>query len=224
MGKVKHYKWKDTMADKITLTVQDRQIVGKKVKQLRKQGLTPAVVYGHDFKAQPVVAHTVEAQKTWSTAGKHHVIELVIGDTKKSAMIKNVDFDPIKHQVRHLGFQVVKQNEKVQTEVPVRIADEGSTAAEKAGLVILQALETVEISALPKNLPDFLEVTSDKLVAAGDHVTIADIITTDGVTIEAEPEVVVATVYEPSNMVSAEAEEETQAAAEVPAENGGAKA
>jgi large subunit ribosomal protein L25 len=101
-----------------------------------------------------------------------------------------------------LSLHVVKQNEKVETEVPVKIASEGETEAEKAGLVILQTIEQIAIQALPKDLPDFLEVDSSKLAAAEDHVTVADIKAVDGVTIMAEPEQIVATVYEPSALAA----------------------
>ncbi len=191
------------MGDKIVLTVEERTVLGKKVKQLRKQGFVPAVVYGHDVPAKSVMAPMNVAEKVWRQAGKHHVLELTIGDgAKKLAMIKSADLDPVKRRLRHLSLHVVKQNEKVETEVPVKIAGEGETEAEKAGLVILQTIEQVQIQALPKDLPDFLEVDSAKLVAHEDHVTVADIKPVDGVTIMAEPEQIVATVYEPSALAA----------------------
>jgi large subunit ribosomal protein L25 len=191
------------MGEKIVLTVEERKVLGKKVKQLRKQGFVPAVVYGHDFAAKSVMAPMNVAEKVWRDAGKHHVLELTIGDgAKKLAMIKSADLDPVKRRLRHLSLHVVKQNEKVETEVPVKIAGEGETEAEKAGLVILQTIEQITIQALPNDLPDFLEVDSSKLAAAEDHVTVADIKPVAGVAIMAEPEQIVATVYEPSALAA----------------------
>ncbi|MGH7196687.1 MAG: 50S ribosomal protein L25 [Candidatus Saccharimonadales bacterium] len=191
------------MGDKVFLTVEERKLLGKKVKQLRKQGYVPAVVYGHNFDATPVMAPANVAEKVWHDAGRHHPIELTVGDKKRLAMIKSADLDPVKRRLRHLSFHIVKQNEKVQTEVPIRVMGEGETEAEKAGLVVLQALEMASVEALPRDLPDFVEVPSVTLVEPGDHVTVADIKPIEGVTLLAEPEVVVATVYEPSALQAA---------------------
>ena len=190
------------MGDKVVLSVEEREILGKKVKQLRKQGYVPAVMYGSDMKAKPIMAQAQDAARAWHKAGKHQPVEVAVGKTKKLAMIKSADLDPVKRSLRHLSLHVVKQNEKVETEVAIRIANEGETEAEKAGLVILQTTEMVPIAALPKNLPDFLEVGSEKLAAAGDHVTIADIVPVEGVEILAEPEQLIATVYEPAALAA----------------------
>src|SRR5678815_2560717 len=131
----------------------------------------PAVVYGHGVDSVSVMAPAGVATKVWRDAGKHHVVELTVGTgAKKLAMIKSADFDPVKRTLRHLSLHVVKMNEKVETEVPLRIEGEGETEAEKAGLVILQTMEQVTIQALPNNLPDFLAVDSSKLIAHEDHV------------------------------------------------------
>jgi large subunit ribosomal protein L25 len=211
------------MGDKIILSVEERNILGKKVKQLRKQGYVPGVVYGSSLASKPVMINALAATKAWKHAGRHQPVELDMTGGKKLAMIKSADLDPVKHNLRHLSLFVVKQNEKVETEVAVRIANEGETEAEKAGMVILQNTEVVPIKALPKNLPDFLEIDSGKLTAAGDHVTVADIKPVEGVEILIEPEQLVATVFEPAALAAqneaaaGEATEET----EVESENGG---
>lgn len=191
------------MSDKVTLTLKDREIVGKKVKQLRKTGMVPATVYGNKFEAKSVMAESVVLEKVWKSAGKHHPVEITLSSGKKLAMIKSADLDPVKRKLRHLSFQIVKQNEKVETEVSIHIENEGQTPAERAGLVVLQALENVEISAFPGNLPDFLEVPSEKLVEPGDHVTVADIKKVEGVEILDDGEIVVASVYEPAALAAA---------------------
>lgn len=191
------------MGEKVELSVTLRDVTGKKVASLRKEGYVPAVVYGHDFPAQSVMADFVPMTKAVHRAGKHHPVELTIGDQKRLAMIKATDFDPVKHTVRHVSFHVVKQNEEVETEIPVVVTGEGETPAEKAGMVVLTGAETVQVKALPNNLPDQLEVQGEKLVGVGDHLTVADIVAPKGVTIVSDPELVVATVYEPSALQAA---------------------
>ncbi len=210
------------MGEKVVLTVEERNVLGKKVKQLRKQGVVPAIVYGSDMQATAVQAEAVAATKAWRTAGKHQPIEITIGGKTKLAMIKSADLQPVKRHLRHLSLHVVKQNEKVETEVAIHVTNAGETPAEKAGLVVLKTIESVEISALPKNLPDAVEVPGDKLTEAGDHLTVADILAIDGVTILSDPEQIVVTVYEPGALAAANdaAGGDATDESEVEAENG----
>jgi len=191
------------MGEKVELTVTQRDVTGKKVAGLRRDGYIPAVVYGHDFPAQSVMAETVPLTKAVHTAGKHHPIELDVAGQKRLAMIKTMDVDPVKRSLRHVAFQVVKQNEEVETEIPVVVTGTGETPAEKAGFVVLTGSETVQVKALPNNLPDQLEVPGEKLVEVSDHLTVADIKAPQGVTILSDPELVIATVYEPSALEAA---------------------
>lgn len=214
------------MGDKVVLTVEERKVLGKKVSQLRKQGLVPGVMYGQGVEPTPVMAPANIVAKVWRDAGRRQPVELTIGGKKRLTMIKSAEFDPVKHVMRHLSFQVVNQNEVVQTEVPVRIEHEGETAAERAGLVVLQAVETVEIEARPGDLPEAVIVPSDKLVAEGNTVAVADITPIEGVTVLTDPEIVVASVYEPS-AIAAQNDAAAGTAtdeAEVEAENGAAPA
>jgi large subunit ribosomal protein L25 len=208
------------MGEKIILTVEERTVLGKKVKQLRKEGFVPAIVYGGEMESTAVMAPAVVAEKAWRDAGKHHVIELTLGGKTRLAMIKSADIEPVKRRLRHLSLHVVKQNEKVETEVPVRVRGEGETPAEKAGFVVLKTIESVEVAALPNSLPDFMEVPGDKLTEPGHHLTVADIIPRDGVEVLSEPEQIVVTVYEPGALAAAndaaggDATEETVVTAE----------
>ncbi len=215
------------MGDKVLLTVEERDVMGKKVARLRKQGLVPGIIYGHDYTAKPVMAQAQIIEKAYKQAGRHQPVELTVGRTTRLAMIKSTDFEPVKRKLRHISFQVIKQNEKVETEVPVEVELAGETEAEKAGLVVLTAVETVEISALPADLPAKMIVASVTLVEPGDHVSVADIVPIAGVTILTDPDIVVASVYEPSALAAQNDElagEEGKTEADVEAEHGEAEA
>jgi large subunit ribosomal protein L25 len=206
------------MNSTIGLTLQDREAVGKGISALRKQGWVPGVVYGQDFAATSVMAEQIPLTKVYRAAGKHHPIELQIGKQKKLAMIKAVDVDPIKRTLRHVSFHVIKQNEAVETEIPITISGEGGTPAERAGLVVLSTIEAVEVSALPAKLPDTLVAPGEKLVEAGDKLTVADLVVPEGVTILSDPEQVVASVYEPAALEAQNAASGGMATEEAPAE------
>lgn len=192
--------------EEIMLEVKKREVTGKAVKQLRKEGLVPAVIHDHGKESLHVQGNYLEVLKAYQKAGKHHPVNLKAGETKYTVLIRDVDVDPRKHQLRHIVFNAVKANEKVDAEIPVRIRfDEGneSTPAERAGLIVLHQLEAVEVEALPRDLPDFLEFNGEKLVEVGDSATVADLIVPATVTVKTDPTHPLATVFEPSALQAA---------------------
>lgn len=224
------------MGDKVSLKIDARTLQGKKVKQLRQQGLTPGVVYGADMEPQAIQADAQEVRKVVAAAGKHTPVNLT-GSKRRIAMIKDVDYDPTKHGVvRHIAFHAVNADEPVTTTVAIRLVGEGESEAEKAGLVILQALDKVEIKALPMELPEALEVSIIALKDAGDRVTVGDIVLPAGVSFvehddghhdeeddEEKPKItdlMVASVWEPAALQAAnestagDATDETEVAVE----------
>lgn len=210
--------------DSINLTLEPREVTGKAVKHLRKDGLIPAVIHDHGKPSVVVQGDAMSLLKVWQKAGKHHPVELKAGDQKYTALIKTAEFDPKKHQLTHVVFNAVDKNQTVEAEIPVRPRYEAgneSSPAERNSLIVLTQLETVQVKAIPNKLPDFLEYDAEKLVEIGDHVTVADLKVPEGVEIETEPEHSIATVYEPSAIAAAnEAAAGTAEEGEEPVEEG----
>lgn len=194
------------MSDAIILKIQPRDVLGKRVKKLRADGFVPAVVHDHAKDAQHVSVEFLEMTKVWQKAGKHHMLELQNGDNKQLAIIKDVDIEPKRYQLRHVVFNAVSQNETIDAEVPVVL--DGDAPAEKQGLIVLHQLTEIEIKALPKNLPDKLTIDASKLVEIGDKLSVSDIVVPEGVEIITEASHPVATVVEPRAHVEEVAEEE----------------
>ena len=211
----------------ISLKLDERTAEGKKLAKLRDSGFTPSVIYGGQ--EQPIMTQSpqVETSKVVHAAGKHTPINLTFDGKKKLAIIKSIDMDPVKHVLRHVAFHTIKQNDIITTEVPIILVGQGESEAERAGLVILQAIEHVEVKAKPADLPESLEISIINLATAEDKIFVSDIKLPEGVEfadIDQDMELVIANVYEPSALQAAneasggEAEEEE--AEEVPAENG----
>lgn len=212
--------------NEISLKLDPRTVSGKKVRRLRQDGFVPSVVYGGHADPLATQSQLVETTKVVQAAGRHTPVHLTIDGKKKLAIIKTIDIDPVKRRVRHVAFHTIKQNEKIVTEVPIVLTGEGESAAEKAGLVVLQAIEQVGIRALPANLPEALEVSIVNLASTDDKLLLSDIVLPTGVEyadIDQDLELVVANVYEPSALQAANeaagggAEDETA----VEADNGG---
>jgi large subunit ribosomal protein L25 len=209
----------------ISLKLTERTAVGKKAAKLRKEGVIPSVVYGGKSKAVATQSPRMETTKVARVAGKHTPVHLTIDGKKKLAIIKNIDIDPVKHSVRHIAFHTVKQNEAIVTEVPIVLTGTGESAAEKAGLVILQAIEKVEIKAKPADLPEALEISVAGLSTDEDKLTLADLTLPENVVFadaDQDMDLVIANVYEPGALQAANeaAAGEAESEAEVTAENG----
>jgi large subunit ribosomal protein L25 len=188
----------------IALSLQERTVEGKAVKHLRKEGMTPAVIHDHGKPSRIVMAPYGDIWKVYQEAGKHHPLALTLGKDQYMAIIKDVDFDPKKHQMRHVVFNAIKQDEKVETEVPVIL--DGEIPAEKAGLMVITNLDHIDIEALPRDLIDELRVDASGLTEIGDKITVADIKVPHGVTILTELEHPIATIEETKAQISEEAE------------------
>ncbi len=187
--------------DTIHIDLKDRAVVGKGLAKLRAEGQVPAVVHDHGKDSMHVMADVKAIAKVYSEAGKHHPVELTIGSQKRLALIKDVDFEPLKHQIRHVVFQSVKTDEVVSAEIPVRLVGE-EIPAEKKSLLVLQQLDHVEVEALPRDLPDEVSVDGMKLEEVGDSLSVADIVAPAGVTITTDPTVQIAIVEMPRDQVA----------------------
>jgi len=131
-----------------------------------------------------------------------------------SAYLDRAQFDEVRistsGEYSGVGIEVTLQRGSVRVVTPIE-----GTPAERAGLIVLNQLDVVEVQALPRDLPDALEFDGEKLVEVGDSVTVADLIVPAGVTVKTDPTHPVATVFEPSALQAAneaaggEAEDET---------------
>lgn len=209
------------MSDTITLLVEPRETLGKAVKRLRKAGIVPAVIHDHGKESLHIQAEYQALAKAFRQAGRHHPVELKVGDKKYTTLIRSASLDPRLGTITHVTFNAVKANQKVEAEVPVKPRfSEGneSTPAERAGLIVLSQADEVGVKALPKNLPDELFYDAEKLVAVGDQVTVADLEVPEGVEVETEATHVIATVFEPSALAAANDEAGGDAEEAAPAE------
>lgn len=192
------------------IKLEERSVLGKGLGELRRGGKVPAVIHNHGQESVHVMGPEVELLKVYRQAGKHHPLNLQVGSQKYLALIKDVHFNPVKHQVQHIVFQAIRQNETVEAEIPLHIV--GDIPAEKVGLMVLTQLDSVIVEALPKNLPDELSVDAGKLVELHDKLTVEDIVVPEGVTILTELDHPIATVVETKAQISEEAETEAEAA------------
>lgn len=198
--------------DNIAVELQERSVLGKGLTQLRDDGHIPAVIHNHGKDSIHVMGDYTALTKMYAQAGKHHPVELKVAGKQHLALIKDADFEPTKHRLRHVVFQAIKQDEKVEAEIPLKVV--GDAPAEKMSLMVLTQLDTVQVEALPKNLPDELTIDASTLAEVGDNLTVAGIVAPAGVTILTDPTQQIAIVEMPRDQVA-----EANAAAEALAED-----
>lgn len=189
------------------------------VKDLRKQGKVPGIVYGN---TENTMLHFEEMalKKAYMKAGESTLVELDAGGKKLPVLFHSIDLDPVSDRMIHVDFYAVDMNKEVEADVQIRFEGE-SPAVKESSAILVTALDTVTVRCLPANLPHDLPVDLGKLVEFGSTITVADIVAPNGVEILNDKEDVIAIAQEPREE---EPEETPAAAAEGAAAEGAAPA
>lgn len=188
------------MSGDTTLTATKREVVGKKVRQLRAEGQTPAVIHNHGGDSLHISIPEVELRKVYASSGKHHPVEVTIDGKKHTTLIKEVMYKPATSIVYHTVFQAIKANEKATAQIPLHLSED--IPAEKLSLQVIKKIESIEVEALPKDLVDVIEVDANILQNVGDKITVADLKVPSTITIKTEPDQVIATVEMPRDQIA----------------------
>lgn len=206
------------MSKDITLVAQKRDVLGKKVKKLRSEGQTPAVIHERGKDSVNVSVPSAEFKKAFASAGKHHAIKLDVDGKKYTTIVKEVVHAPASAIVFHAVFQSIREDEKVTAQIPLKLV--GEIPAERASLLVLKNVDHLEVEALPKDLVDSIEIDASVLVEVGDKLSVADVKLPSTITLKTDPEQVIASVEMPRDQIAeadaalAEQAEQEGAAAE----------
>ncbi len=152
-----------------------RELLGRKVKSLRKKNLIPANIYGKSIKSVAIQVNQKDFEKTYKEVGETTVLEIAVGKVTYPTLVHNLQKHAVTGDILHIDFLNVNLKEKVTTNVPVEL--EGVSPAEKAGLgSAVQQLNEIEIEALPMDIPEKFIVDISKLDAVDQAVFVKDII------------------------------------------------
>ncbi len=207
----------------IELTVQKREVFGKKVKALYREGRIVGNIFGRGKESIAIDGDYETIRKIAMEAGKNHPIELKVeGGDNHLVLIQDIDIDPAKGRIRHIEFHEVNRNEKVQAEVPVELI--GTAPAVLVGNIIITLNDTVVVESNPTNLPDHLEADAELLKEPDDIIQLSDIKVPANVELVTELDTPLFKVEVPRSQIEETSEEETEgSAADVPAEHGADK-
>ena len=178
---------------KLTLKATPRKVVGRKVKKLRAEGVIPANVYGKKVKSAAISVDAKEFASVFKDSGETSLIELDLGKTNKSVLVRNIQHDPVDEQVLHVDFQEVDLKSKITAEIPIELT--GESPAEKQGIgTVVQHLDEVEVEALPSDFPESFVIDISNLSDVDATVYVKDIKVSDKVSITQDPEEIVVKV------------------------------
>ena len=195
------------------LSVKKRDIHGKKVKNLRAQGLVPAVIYGKHVQAESISCVKNDLLKVYRTAWYSTPVELT-GDVDHLVLINSLQLDPVSDEIISADFLAVSRTEKVAAKIPVVTFGESQLEKLNEGKIML-IKDEVEVEALPQDLPSKFEVDISVLESVNDVFFVKDLKVSNKVTILDDPELPILTV---SVLEDESAEEGEEAAAATEAE------
>ncbi len=178
---------------KIALKSQKRELFGRKVKRLRKEGLIPANIFGNKIESHAVSVDSKEFSDIFKKAGETQIIDL----DGKSVLVSNLQNDPISGEVIHIDFRQVSLTEKIEAKIPVEV--EGESPAEKQNLgTVVQQIHEVEVEALPSDLPEKIIVDISILAEVDQAIYVKDLKVDSKVVIKTDSESIVVKVEAPT--------------------------
>jgi len=202
------------MADQVALRAEPRQTGLKgELRRLRREGKVPGVLYGKQQEPRAIQIAARELEHALHQHGQSALLDLTVNGERATAVIKEVQHDPITGRLSHLGLQRVSLEDTISAHVPLVFTGDTTAITDEGGVIEHPASE-VTVSCRADHLPESITVDISGL-RRGDSLRVADLTPPEGVTITTNPEQVVA-----ATSVSAAARQEAAdeaAAAEAPA-------
>ncbi len=172
--------------DELKLVADRRELTGRKVGQLRRQGLVPVVVYGNVKQPVNLQVDIKMLERTLHAGGDTRVVEVTVSDGgKHNVLVKNVQREPVGHRLLHADFYAVNMSEKQRVTVP--LVATGKPAGMVTGVMVLKLHEAIHIEALPADIPGEIEVDISAMTTER-PITIADLPNVKGVSYVDDPE------------------------------------
>jgi len=199
------------MAKSHLINVEKRNDEGKGAsRRLRRAGVVPAIVYGGELKP---VSIQLQHKDVWHASQNEwfysSILDLSLGGDVQKVLLRDMQRHPFKQLVLHLDFQRVNENEAIRVRVPLHFLNqEVSPAGKTSGIVITHEINEVEISCLPRNLPEYIEIDLSEL-KIDDIIHLSEIKLPEGVEI---PELRLGKEHDHAVVVAKEVREEVEAA------------
>ena len=181
------------MADTLTLTVEPRTTLGKKVKRLRQSLITPIHLYGPGIDPLALQCDTKTILRVLSQAGMNAPVSISVKDEEGEylAFVREIQWHPLKTEMPHVDFLRVDIRQEITAAVPIVLTGSFAAARGTKGTIV-QQLRELEVQALPLNMPSEVSVDLALLPDTVDVLRVADIPIPNSVTLITDPDAPVA--------------------------------
>ncbi len=197
------------MAD-FVLEAQPRTLTGKKVKQLRNEGLVPAVIYGPSTEPINVQIPYRPLEIILMKAGGTNLVDIQLDGSTVTVLTREVQRHVLRSDILHVDFFAVDENQTLRADVFLQYL--GESPAVKNGIgILITGPNSLEIEALPRDLPNLIEVDVSGLIELGDSIHVRDLKLEGDVVIHNDLDEMLVRVVQPS---AARAEDELEAGEE----------
>jgi len=173
------------MKEEFNLIAEMREDQGKGAsRRLRRHGKVPAVIYGGGRPPRALLLdHNKVLQQLDHEAFYSSILTIKVGDKTQAAILKDVQRHPAKRQIMHMDLQRVVEDEKIRMNIPIHIVgDEKAPGVKLGGGSVMRLMTEVEVSCLPRDLPEYFEVDISHL-ELDDMLHLSDIEVPEGVEI-----------------------------------------
>ena len=196
------------MVKKIELKAKIRENEKDTLKNIRKQGEVPAILYGAKKDNVKLLFKYHDFDKVYAFAGESSLIDLKIDDNEAvKIIVKDVQKDPVKDSIIHADLYRVDMNKKIEVEVPLNFIGEAKAVKELGGILI-KAMETLQVSSLPGDLIEKIDVDLSVLDSFEAGIKVSDIKIPDSLELISAENALIASVVEPKIVVEEEKVEE----------------
>lgn len=198
-----------TQDTKTQLNLVRRDVIGKKVRALRRQGIIPANIYGHNVDSLAVQVGSDELRLLMKRHSRNEIIYVQVDGQERPTFVRDVQRNPVTDQVVHVDFLQISLTETVRLEVPVRFSGV-APAVTTSGGIVTHALNRVLVEALPTSVPSVIEVDIANLTEIGQSIHVGDLPAMEGVVFLTDAGSVIVRI----DLPAAERAEEAEVAAE----------
>lgn len=192
--------------EKVVIPAKKRNVVGKQVKALRREGLLPAVIYGYAIEPTPIVLDSREATRTLSQATSSSLITIELEGSEFPSLVREKQRDFIRGDLLHIDFQALSLTERIRANVSIEL-DGVAPAVKEFNAIIVSGLTELEVECLPGDLPEMVTVDISSLVELGSAIYVSDVNLPGEIEILNDPEAIIAVA---TALKEEEAEEEEE--------------
>lgn len=183
--------------EKTKLSVDTRDVFGRKTNKGRKAGLIPAVVYGRGIESINLWVKAIDFSRLIKKSGESTMFSLEIdGKNSRNVIIYDIQNDPVTDSVIHVDFFQVRMDEEIEKEVELEYVGEAPAVRDSGG-VLVKSIDEIKVKCLPADLPSEIKVDISVLKTFDDYIYVKDLNISDKVKVDLDPETVVALVSPP---------------------------